>query len=234
MNGHGKTGKLFFTPLLAGVLSLAPAPAKAQNVVLDEGTFTVFLEGRQAGTETFSIRRMGSGEDAKILANAVVELDTRQMRPLLEATPEFGLTAYEVKISGDESVEVAVRNTGRRFVARVRSAEGEQEREFRAREGAVLLEDRVAHQYWFVVSLANEVGDSAPVVVPRGSDQGRLEVLAVADEVVRVGGQAIEGRRLRLAVDGAERTVWIDREGRILRVDIPSMGYRAERLQPPA
>ena len=226
------------TMLLAGAVTSAATllalPLHAQNVLLDEGTFAVFLDDREAGTETFSIRRMGAGVDTRILANAMVELDRRQMRPLLESNPQAGLTRYEVKVSGDEVAEVSVVSAGNRFVALIRTTAGEQEREFRARPGAVLLEENVAHQYWFAVSQLAVVGDAVPVVDPRGTEQPRLELLAVGEEAVRIAGQTIDARRLRMSLSGVERTVWVDREGRVLRVEVPSTGYRAERTAPPA
>lgn len=220
--------------LAAGALLLSGAPAAAQNVLLDEGAFTIYLGDREVGRETFTIRRMGSGADARIIANAVVDVDARQIRPLLETTPDFGLTAYEVKISGREETEIAVQLTGRRFVARVRSAAGEQEREFRAREDAVLLEENVAHQYYFLTSAADEEGATLAVIVPGATEMADLAVRSVARVSLPIGGETLEARRVTLVVDGVERSVWVDARGRVLRVEIPSTGYRAERVAPPA
>ena len=125
-------------------------------------------------------------------------------------------------------------STGNRFVALIRTTAGEQEREFRAREGAVLLEENVAHQYYFAVSLADEPGEGVPVVDPRGSDQPRLEVVSASAEALRVGAQTVEARHIRMTLSGVERSVWVDRDGRVLRVEVPSTGYRAERTEPPA
>ena len=102
--------------LALGVLWLAPGAA-AQNIVLDEGEFRVTVRGLEVGRETFSIHRMGSGADAKVIASGEVELGARQMRPLLETTPDLFLTAYQVKVSGDETLEVYVKSNGSRLVA---------------------------------------------------------------------------------------------------------------------
>src|SRR5688500_1745417 len=71
------------------LLLLLASPAGAQNVILDEGTFRILQSGREVGTETFTIRRIGQGEDAHVIANAVVELDLPggpvQVKPLLQA-----------------------------------------------------------------------------------------------------------------------------------------------------
>ena len=223
--------------LAGALLSVAPLtqPAlHAQNVLLDEGVFTVFLAGREAGTETFSIRRVGTGTDARILANATVDLGRRQLRPLLEATPQLGLSRYEVTVSGEDATEVSLMSSGNRFVVLIRTALGEQEREFRARPGAILLEEQVAHQYYFAVALANQPGSGVVVVDPRHPEQPRLEVLEVSSETLRFGQRSLEAQRFLMSLGGIERTVWTDRNGRVLRVEVPSKSYRAERTGPPA
>lgn len=217
-------------PLVAGALLLAgTAPAGAQNVTLDEGTFVVYLDGREAGTETFSIRRMGSGTDAKVLANAVVDLGTTEMRPVLETGADMAPVLYQNKIAGGEDTEVAVSAAGRRFVARIRSAAGERERELRAQQGAVFLDNNVAHQYYFLSEVVDRQGAVVPVVVPRTGEQVSLTVAEVGTETLSIGGQQVPARRVRLEGGGQEHTVWFDAQGRVLRVLIPATRYRAER-----
>jgi hypothetical protein len=48
-----------------------------------------------------------------------------------------------------------------------------------------------------------------------------------------LAGRATEAVQLSLLLGGVERRVWIDRAGKVLRVEIPSTGLIAERLRPP-
>jgi hypothetical protein len=44
----------------------------------------------------------------------------------------------------------------------------------------------------------------------------------------------MQGRRITVrAQDGAERIIWVDPEGRILRLEIPGDRFVAERTAPP-
>ncbi|NIP78666.1 MAG: hypothetical protein GWM90_05455, partial [Gemmatimonadetes bacterium] len=53
----------------AALLStLAAADAQAQTTVIDEGTFRLSVRGTPVGTETFTIRRSGSGENTTTVA----------------------------------------------------------------------------------------------------------------------------------------------------------------------
>src|SRR6185503_3949526 len=93
---------------------------------------------------------------------------------------------YQLEVSGREPTEIAVTLNGRRFVARTRTPSGEQEREFRASPGAVLLEEGVAHQYWFLGRLAE--GTDATVLVPRSGSQHRVRVRALRPEMLALPG----------------------------------------------
>ena len=162
------------------ILLLALAlPVRAQNVVVDEGTFRIFDHGRDAGTETFAIRRVGQGEDMHIIANAIIELDLpgghQQVKSLLRSGSDLSLSAYQVEVSGSDATEIAVTLSGRRFLTRTRSPTGELEREFRATPGAVVLDSSVAHQYWFLSRLAE--GTEVTALVPRAGAQYRIHVL---------------------------------------------------------
>ena len=226
----------FLAPALAAaaLVAFGPPPAAAQNVVLDEGTFQIYRGGSQVGTETFTIRRVGAGNDAHVLANAVVELQLptgrRELRPLLRAGADFALNAYQVEVSGDQVVSVAVTATDRRYVARTRSESGEREREYRGGEGTLVLDEGVAHQYYFVGPAADR-GGAVPVIVPRTGAQVRYEVQDAGTESIRVGGQSVEARHVTLTGDGQVHEVWFDARGRVLRVSIPALDYMAVRTE---
>ena len=212
------------------LLALA-VPVRAQNVILDEGTFRLLSGGRDVGTETFTIRRVGQGEEAHVIANAVLELDLpsghQQVKPLLQAGTDLSLTAYQVAVSGADPSDVRVQSNGRRFLTTTRTPAGEQEREFRATPGSVLLEEGVAHQYWFLSQLAE--GTQVTVLVPRSGTQYAVAVRSARPESTRIAGATVEARRVTFEIDGKMHEVWYDAEGKVLKVNVPSTGFAAER-----
>lgn len=223
---------------LVGAATVAPGTALAQQVTLDEGEFDVFLDGRAVGTEVFSIRRSGSDESAVVIAHADVELQLpgglRKLEPALEASgPGFLVTAYQVQVTGDLEADIQVVLSGRRYLARVRSERGEQQREYRARENAVLLEDQVAHQYYFLASAAEDGSVEVPVILPRSGEDFLARVVPVGTETIRIGNESIEARHFRVEGPNEVRDVWVDDRNRVLRVEIEADGYRAVRRAPP-
>jgi hypothetical protein len=220
-----------FPAALALLACLAPG-ARGQTVVLDHGTFRLSIAGREVGRDSFDIRRTGSGDEARVFAQGWVELEGRQLTTILETSGAHAFTAYQATISGAERAEIRARLNGPRLEMTVVSPAGERTRELRARDGAVLLEQNVPHHYYFVGALARE-GASLPVMVPRVDDQAVAAVQSIVRESVTVAGRQLDARRLGLSSGGVETRMWIDAEGRVLRVEIPSTGFLAERLAPP-
>lgn len=227
---------MFRRSLMLALASLsatgAHEPGSAQSVVVDEGTFVVTLSGSAAGSERFTIRRAGVGDAAIVIANAVIEVgrggERTEFRPLLEATPlDDASTNYQLKVSGSEAAELSVRLAGQRYVSRVQTEAGEEEREFLARPATRIVDQGVAHHYYFLRS-ARE-GAAVPVIEPRTRRQFTLTASAGEDTEVRMGASSVRARKITFSSGHDVRIVWFDAQGRVLRVEVPASGYVAVR-----
>ena len=210
-----------------GLRSLA-----AQSVVVDQGTFALSVEGALVGTEEFSIRRAGFGNDAVFIASGVVTTalgaESQDLRTLLRATaPDGAAGGYQVKVAGAEAVEITLSLAGRRFVSSFVSDAGQEEREFRARPGTRIVEHLVAHHFYFLRNLRE--GASTPVIEPRSRLELELTAGAWEDEEIRLGRNRVSARRVVFSTSQGDRLVWFDRQGRVLRVEVPASGYVAVR-----
>jgi hypothetical protein len=219
--------------LALALAAVAGAPAGAQTVTLDEGTFRLMVGGREVGTETFSIRQNGSGADAVIIARGRVVLNSNETTSSLQLSGgTLRPAAYDVKLEGSEGRQIAGRVVGGRFSARIVSPAGENMREYLVSEGAIVVDEGIAHHYYF---LGRRGGDGrVPIVIPQDSRQVLAEVTVGGMEAVTVGGQSVQARRLTVRpAGGNERVAWLDGEGRVLRVEVPAARYVAERTAPP-
>jgi hypothetical protein len=219
-------------------LALATAvPAAGQTVQLDEGTFRVLVGGREVGMETFSIRRNGEGADAVIIAQGRVVLSNGAEEVI--ANVQFAGTglrpvAYDLELRGGDARRIRGSVTGSRAAARTVSPTGETMREFLVTDGAVILDDGVAHHYYFIAQRAAAGATSAPIMVPRESRQVQATIAASGPENVSAGGTTTSARRLTVQPAGGDaRQVWIDAQGRVLRVEIPARSYVAVRTTLP-
>ena len=146
----------------------------------------------------------------------------------LQATlPDGAASNYQLSISGRQAAELSLALVGRRFVSLIRTQRGEEEREFAAGPGTRILEQDVAHQYYF---LRNErEGSTMPAIEPRTRSRFRLVASAWTEEEIRIGVNRIQTRRVTFSADQGERHVWYDRQGRVVRVQVPARAYLAER-----
>lgn len=222
----------------AGIMALvasAAAPLSAQTSVVDEGSFRLLVRGTPVGTETFAIRRTGSGSAATHVAQGRIVLDSgEQTRALLQVEgPGLRPSAYQIEVTGPEKQSIRGQASGSRFRATIVSTAGETMREYIASEGAVVLDDGVAHQYFFLAAAAGD-GGRVPVIIPRQSRQIAATVAPGASESIRVAGGQVSARRIVVEPAGLpRRLVWIDDQGRVLRLEIPDDGFVAERTALP-
>ena len=155
------------------LLALAVSPAGAQTTVVDEGTFVLRENGREVGREVFAIRRSGTGPGAVIVAQGRIELgESDDLVTQLEVSGEgFRPATYAVQVEGTEPQRIAGRVAGGRFSARIISPAGEMMREYLAGEGAVIVDEGVAHQYYFIAQRLDAGSFTVPLIIPRQSRQ---------------------------------------------------------------
>jgi hypothetical protein len=220
---------------LLGLALAAPARSAAQAV--DSGTFVVYVEDREVGTEQFLITQVGSGAGAELIASGRVrvrlpegslELDPRLTTRGVGADP----VNYQVNVGGSSPSRVVGTVSGGRFSAKIGTGSGEQLREYVASSGAVVLDQGVAHHYQFLAQRTHQ--GRVPVIVPRENRQVMATVASRGEESVTIGG--VEATLYHLVVQpagGDEHHVWVDALNRVVRVEVPARAYRAERTRMP-
>ncbi len=215
------------------------APLAAQTETLDEGTFRILVSGAEVGMETFSIKQSGTGADAVVIAKGRVVLDASKGGQQIQANvqlsgPTLRPAAYEVEVRGGDAQGIRATVRGSRVSARITSSAGENMREYLVSDGAVLVDEGVAHQYFFLARRATGSSTNIPIVMPRQSKQVTASVTARGEETIQVAGKSIQARHLVVQPAGsAVVDVWADAQGRILKVEIPSRNYVAVRTALP-
>jgi hypothetical protein len=236
----GATSALRLTVSIGMALVLsgtATPPLPAQVGVVDEGSFTVSVDGRTVGTEEFSIRQTGSGVNIETIATGRVQLNlptgVLELTPRLRATGiQANPVAYEVTVGGDSPRRIVGSLGGGRFSARIVGQTGEQLREYVASSGAIVLDDGVAHHYYFLVRRIRN--GTIPVIIPRENRQVMTTVTDHGEESVTIGGATHRLFRLTVRPEGGtERRVWVDALNRVIRVEIPDTNYVAVRTTVP-
>ncbi len=221
------------------VLTLAPASAAAQAAILDRGSFRLTLGGQEVGTESFTIRQDGTGPSAITIAQATVALDTgkvsQELTSWLRLSPAGGRIAeYRLNVQGGEQERITGTVGGGRFSARILSPAGEMMREYLASDGAVIVDDGLVHQYYFLAQRAGSAATRVPVLIPRQSRQVMATVTETGMAAVDIGGRHTDARHIVISTAGQpERELWVDARGRVLRLAVPARGFEATRTALP-
>ncbi len=224
-----------YAALLPVALLATPSVVHSQAVV-DQGSFTITREGARVGREEFTIRRQpgaGTGSDA-LIARARVTLDGRLLAPALRASAAGDPDAYEIEVRSGVDVQERLRvDVGRgRFSARLRTPEGESAREYIVADGALILNDDVFHQYYFLAQ--RDANGTVPVVIPRRNIQVTMRVASGGTDRIVIGGTALQARVIVLTGPGGDtRRIWVDDAGRVLKVSLEGRGIVATRDEPP-
>lgn len=229
---------LVLTLALAGLVWSAEA-ASAQDTRIDEGTFRLLVDGREVGRETFSIRRVGEGDAAVTIAQGrVVRSDAGAAGEVSSNLQVNGATlrpsSYELEVRGDARERITGRIAGGRFSARITSSAGEMMREYLAGEGAVVVDDGIAHHHYFLAGRGDGGDFRVPVIVPRQSRQVSATVRNTGAATIEAGGRSVSATHLVVEMsEGPTRHVYVDGQGRVLRVEIPDQNFAAVRVELP-
>lgn len=223
--------------LLLSAVVTAVSGAAAQSEAEDAGTFQVFVGGREVGTEEFTIRQTGAGTNAEVNAAGRVALSlptgSLELLPRLRASGfQASPLAYEVAIGGSSPRKIVGTIGSGRFSAKIVTPSGEQLREYVASDGAVVLDEGVAHHYFFLARRMRN--GSVPILIPRENRQVMATVSDRGEERVQVAGTTANLFHLVVQPRGGdERHVWVDALGRVIKVEIPAAEYRAVRTELP-
>ena len=139
--------------------------------------------------------------------------------------------SIDVKNGGD--TEERLRATGRpgRLHAVLQTRTGESSKEYLISSSAVILDEDVFHQHFFI-PLARRSGDVS-VIIPRRNSQvsGRIEDRGT--EKIKVDGTEVSALHLVITLPDGARDLWFDDTGRLLKVAVPARGLVALREELP-
>ena len=212
--------------------ALPAREAVAQAAPLAEGTFVVTRNGTVVGKEAFRIMR-SSGDAQLYTSTAQCAWGDRRISPALSADRSGVPLLYQVEVKNGGDVEERLRASGRpgRLHAVLQTRTGESAKEYVVGNGAVLLDDDVFHQHFFV-PLARRSGE-VTVVVPRRNSQVTGRVEDRGTEKIRIDGKEVSALHLVISLPDGARDLWFDDGGRLLKVAVPARGLVALREELP-
>lgn len=214
-----------------------PAPRlAAQPVRLDEGSFTISVNGQRVGREQFSLQRVVTNDGGTIELRSESAVGDTRTAWRLEADSAGTPVRFSVEArrGAEETLRLGGQRVRGRFATLARSVTGEAAREYLLRPGAVVVEDEGIVQYALLVRgrrLTEGAGITLPSLTPTANSQGAVRVVLEAErDIVVIAGARRTARRYRIVTAAGEaRLVWAEAEGLLLRLSIPARGLEAVR-----
>jgi hypothetical protein len=222
--------------LCMGTISAASPPRAEAQTIVDQGSFTILVAGARGGRETFVIRRQaGPAATAGYLASGTVLFADRRLSPVL-VTDVAGLPVtytLDVRTGTLRTARVSAQVTRGRFTLRSQTPSGESARELVLPSGAVIVDEDIFHEYFFV-GLSGRRGPVS-ILDPRRGVQTLVQVNDSGPERVLIGGRLVDAHRWVISdASGQVRQLWLDSQGRVLRVEIADRQVVAVRDDPPS
>jgi hypothetical protein len=226
-----RDARLPLSAISAMAVGLAAAPAGLSAQQLDTGRLAIEIDGRRVGTESFRVWREQTTIDAFALVTRENGGSQRSLDVRFRSDANLRPVQYRLRAE-PEAMSVDGEWTGGRLRLHVNSDQGERWKEFATPGGAAVLEEGVAHHYLLLAHRLREaeIGRSLAVIVPSRSSRVEGILRARQSDPVTVEGQNIAATRFDIEVGGQIRRVWIDAEGRLLRVEDPGRRLVATRL----
>ena len=223
-------------PALAAWLVL-PISLSAQSPgrTVDEGTFVLTRGGVTVGRESFRIIREPSASGEVFRATAQLALGDERVVPSLSADSNGSPLSYDVAIQQGTEASATLQGRARpgRFSALLRTRTGESAKEYVVPSSAVVLDDEIAHQLYFVTFRGRKSG-SLTIIDPRSNAQSVATLQRVGTADLEIGGKSVVATHFTLTAPGlTRREFWVDDVGRVLRVSVPDRGLVAQRDELP-
>ncbi|MEO7962554.1 MAG: hypothetical protein ABIT38_01445 [Gemmatimonadaceae bacterium] len=219
----------------SALLVLSAGPVFGQGAqIFDQGSFTITTSGQRSGREDFRIEGTPGSTGVEYVARATVVFGDRRLTPRLSSDSSGAPSAYVIESKGTTTgTERWSGSISRgRVSARINSARGESAREYVVTDGALIIDDDVYHQYFFVARRNSE--GSVAIVIPRRNTQMVVKVATSGTEHLTIGTTDIEARHIVITEpSGSTRDIWVDSKGRVLKVAIQSRNIIALRDDPP-
>lgn len=209
----------------------------AWQTPIDEGTLVVRADTAVIAKETFrlAIVRLGAGGTGWTLASTIrYDRPVLVLAPIIEITSDSQPSSIEFDVADPKDPQRIRGQFSRgRFTARFLGRKTERAREFPVTGRTVVLDDSVFTPYLFLAWQAGPQPLEIASIVPRA---GRREPLTIRDLGVGptlLNGASVELRHITIT-GGVNQVVdvWLDENGHLYKVAIPSRHIIAERLPP--
>ena len=227
--------------LLIGVSPAARLIVQAGSVASpdleDHGTFEIFAEGKDLGSEIFEIRIRSGNIEAQGNVHLLLQRDGKTVEVRTSSNllldPQLDPLSYAWSQKGAQSSQLTADFRTHPVHVRYKTVDGQDDhREFRLDKDVVVLDDNAIHQYQLAVArydAAKGGTQTFRAFIPQEAAPGVITLSSQGVEPVMVGKDKRKLRHFLLVTEMAQVSLWCDDKGHLQLVSAPASQYEAIR-----
>src|SRR3989449_1502738 len=154
------------------------------------------------------------------------------LAPILEVNADTMPATLQYDVADPRQPSRILGELGRgRFTVRLVARATERAREFPTGQRAVVLDDSVFAPYVFAAWRASSDPASLTAIFPRGLRRQAVQISDLGIASTTLNRDPARLRHITVSVEGQDTvSLWVDEDGRLMKVEIPSRHLSAERL----
>ncbi len=224
--------------ILAGAMAGTPlAKAGTKKPAAEEGEFVIFYSAREIGSEKFAIQATaGSAASSSVLEfrNPAEPSQKVRMETKLEMDADYLPRSYVLKTDVNGVKGSITGNFAPNQVMFSFEGSGSGRRSgLLLPDHYTLLDSNIYHHFIFLVRLfrfdSKEKAQTFEVLVPQEDDSGVLKVRELRRAEMELRGKKREMRVLQADSDALQLQLWVDRDGILQKISVPSKGLEVVR-----
>jgi hypothetical protein len=222
--------------MTACLFALALLQAGAGTPV-DEGVLVVRVDTVEVARESFRLThgRLSRGDPGWTLATTIRYDRARPvvvLAPILEVNSDTMPATLQYDVADPRQPSRILGELGRgRFTVRLVARATERAREFPTGQRAVVLDDSVFALYAFAAWRASSAPSTLTAIFPRGLRRETVQIRDLGLASTTLNRDPARLRHITLGAEGPGAVqLWLDENGRLMKVEIPARHLTAERL----
>lgn len=205
----------------------------------EKGSFQIFVEGQEKGTEEFEVVPVGNRFVAKGKIHLTITRDEKPVQYFidseLEMQPDFNPIRYTMvqKFEGN-SASIKMLFGGEKATAEFITGSGTEKRDYQLAPDVAVLDDNVFHQYALLARRYNFDRSGLQefsAFIPQESIGGILHVLYKGDEKIEVNGKTEEVQHLVVDTNDLKIELYVEgKDHRMVKMEVPSSQVTVVRV----
>jgi hypothetical protein len=207
---------------------------------IERGTFNIYVDAEQKGTEEFDIEPAGNQFVAKGRIHLTIKRDEKPVQYFIESElvlkPNYDPVRYSMVQKFEENTSsIQMTFQEKKATTEFKTGSGAETRDYELTPGVALLDDNVFHHYALLARRYNyDKGglQEFSAFIPQESVGGILRILYKGDVKMEVEGKTRTAQHLLVDTNDLKLDLYVEgNEHRLVKMEVPSSNVTVVRIK---